>query len=50
MDIEEARKIVKDYYAKKLKELNNLEFLVRNHYIVEIKSITKLLELLDCCG
>jgi hypothetical protein len=49
MEFEDAKKIVKDYYLKKLKEYNNLEYLVRRHYIGEIKSISKLLELLEDC-
>jgi len=43
---EHTKRVVMAYYSKELKDLENLEMLVRNKYLVEIKSLRKLLELL----
>jgi len=42
----QAKRVVMAHYSKELKGLENLEMLVRNKYLVEIKSLRKLLELL----
>lgn len=49
MEFKEAKKIVINYYVKKLKEFNALEYLVKRFFYEDIRSISKLLKLLEKC-
>jgi len=44
--VEEARQILVEYAEIRLKEIDNMDYLVRQHYSTQRKSMKKLIEIL----